>query len=318
MITKLKDSDFLDVGLKQTEAGVIRTLLYFDIFHYPLTQDEVVKFHPRKDTPEHIQQALAFLRNKLIVFKYDTFYSLHPTPAFVQRRKAGNDLARKRLQTAKKFSGLISKFPFIRAIMLSGSLSKDYMEKDSDIDYFIITEPGRLWLTRGMLALFKRVFLLNSHKFFCTNYLIDSESLEIEEKNIYTAMETATLIPVYGRELYEKFVAKNQWTKQHLPNIEFHRTAFIAEKTSLVKDFFESVFSGTMGEKIDLFFMRLAIQRWKKKFSNSFTADEFELAFKSKRNVSKNHPLFFQKKIINHFQEKIKQFEILNDMKLSI
>lgn len=314
---KLKDSHFVESAVRQAEEGVIRALLYFDIFHYPLTFDEVVKFHPERHKKEDIQNAISYLRNKLIVFKHSDFYSLHPDTIFVERRKTGNELAKKRLQTAKKFSGLISKFPFVRAIMLSGSLSKYYMEKDSDIDYFIITEPGRLWLTRGMLALFKRVFLLNSHKFFCTNYLIDSESLEIEEKNIYTAMETVTLIPVYGKALYEKFVAKNQWTKQHLPNVELHRRAFISERVSPVKEFIEKIFAGTMGEKLDLLFMRLAIQRWKRKFSNLFTAEEFELAFKSKRNVSKNHPRFFQKHIMQLFQEKIKLFEVLNDIKIS-
>jgi hypothetical protein len=317
MIAKLKDNALLDVELRQTEAGVIRTLLYFDIFHYPLTQDEVVKFHPYKETTERIQHALAYLRNKLMIFKYDNFYSLHPTEIFVQRRKSGNELAKQRLQTAKRFSGLISKFPFVRAIMLSGSLSKDYMEKNSDIDYFIITEPGRLWLTRGMLALFKRVFLLNSHKFFCTNYLIDTESMEIEEKNIYTAMETTTLIPIYGRVLFEKFVIKNQWTKQHLPNVNLHRTAFIPERPSQVKVFLERLFSGSLGERLDLLFMRLAIKRWKRKFGDSFAPMDFELAFKSRRGVSKNHPRFFQKKILNRFQEKIERFERTNDMKLS-
>src|SRR5688572_24761469 len=283
----------LDLKPDQVEAGVIRTLLYFDIFHYPLTLEEMIKFHPEKSNKTDIVNAISHLRNKLVVFKLDGFYSLHPDNTFIQRRKAGNELAKKRLLTAQNFSWLISKFPFVRAIMLSGSLSKDYMEANSDIDYFIITEPGRLWLTRGLLAMFKRLFLLNSHKFFCTNYLIDSQSLEIEEKNIYTAMETATLIPVYGKELYEKFITKNQWMKNHLPHMKLHRTAFITEKDSLLKRMGEKIFSGSVGEKLDLLFMNLAIQRWKKQFGKSFASVDFELAFKSKRNVSKNHPQFF-------------------------
>lgn len=317
MGTALKNNISAGRYLEQVESGVIRTLLYFDIFHYPLTADELIKFHPQQDRKEDIINAISHLRNKLIVFKHDNFYSLQPDTEFVQRRKEGNMLAKKRLETAQTFSRLISKFPFTRAILLSGSLSKDYMEKDSDIDYFIITEPGRLWLTRAALALFKRVFLFNSHKFFCTNYLIDSESLEIEEKNIYTAMETATLIPVYGRDLCEKFISKNQWTSQHLPNVSLHRTAFIEEKPSVVKNIFERILSGPFGERSDLFFMHLAIKRWKKQFGDSFTSVDFELAFKSNRNISKNHPRFFQKKILNHFQKKIIQFEVLNNIKLS-
>lgn len=308
----------LELGSDQVEAGVIRTLLYFDIFHYPLTLEEMIKFHPEKgNRKEDIVNAVSYLRNKLVVFKVDNFYSLHPDRAFVQRRKAGNELAKKSLQTAKKFSWLISKFPFVRAIMISGSLSKDYMEANSDIDYFIITEPGRLWLTRGLLAIFKRLFLLNSHKFFCTNYLIDSQSLEIEEKNIYTAIETTTLIPVYGKELYEKFVTKNQWTKNYLPNMGQHRTAFIAEKPSLLKKVAEKILSGATGEKLDLTFMNFAIKRWKKQFGSSFSSADFDLAFKSRRNVSKNHPRFFQKQILNNYQEKIEAFEMSKNIKLS-
>lgn len=308
---------FVELEPNRVEAGVICTLLYFDIFHYPLTLEELIRFHPQKNNRTDIINAISLLRNKLVIFKLDNFYSLHPNNAFAQRRKAGNELAKKRLQTAKRFSWLISKFPFVRAIMISGSLSKDYMEASSDIDYFIITEPGRLWLTRGLLALFKRFFLLNSHKFFCTNYLIDSQSLEIEEKNIYTAMETATLIPVYGKELYEKFAHKNQWTKNHLPNMHGARNAFIAEGVSHFRNMVEKMLSGSMGEKLDLYFMNLAIQRWKKQFGDSFSTKDFELAFKSKRNVSKNHPRFFQKQILNHYRKKIEQFEMLNNIKLS-
>ncbi|HEU5291855.1 MAG TPA: hypothetical protein VFU05_14495 [Cyclobacteriaceae bacterium] len=314
---KARPELLVEIKSNQAETGVIRTLLYFDIFHYPLTLEEIIKFHPQKNTRENIVNAISLLRNKLVVFKLDNFYSLHPNPANAQRRKAGNELAKKRLQTARKFSWLISKFPFVRAIMLSGSLSKDYMEASSDIDYFIITEPGRLWITRGLLGLFKRLFLLNSHKFFCTNYLIDSQSLEIEEKNIYTAMETTTLIPVYGKALYEKFVIKNQWTRNHLPNMDTHRNAFIAEKISFLKNIVEKMLSGSAGEKIDLFFMNLAVNRWKKQFGDSFSSKDFELAFKSKRSVSKNHPRFFQKQILNNYQEKIEQFELLNNIKLS-
>jgi hypothetical protein len=302
---------------EQVEAGVIRTLLYFDIFHYPLTLEEIVKFHPEKSSQEEIINALSYLRNKLIVFKFGNFYSLHPDLAFVQKRIAGNNLAKKSLRTAKKFSWLISKFPFVRAIMLSGSLSKNYMEATSDIDYFIITEPGRLWLTHGLLALFKRVFLLNSHKFFCINYLVDSHSLEIEEKNIYTAMETTTLIPVYGKELCKKFMAKNQWTRSHLPNMELHRTAFIPENATQFKNFLERILSGAMGEKLDLTFMNLAMKRWKRKFGTSFASADFDVAFKARRNVSKNHPRFYQKQILNNYREKIQAFEMSKNINLS-
>jgi hypothetical protein len=306
-----------DQVFSTTESGVIRTLLYFDIFHYPLTLEEVIKFHPEVSQREDIVTAISDLRNRLILFKHHNFYSLHPGTADVKRRIAGNKLARKRLKTAQWFSRLISFFPFVRGVMLSGSLSKDYMDATSDIDYFVVTAPGRLWFTRGMLALFKRVFLLNSRKFFCVNYLIDTESIEIEEKNFYTAIETTTLVPVYGKNVFEKFIANNHWTKNYLPNATIPRTAFIEESTNLVKKILEKIFNGRIGEKLDGMFMNLAIKRWKYQFGEHLTAEEFEQAFRSRRNVSKNHPRLFQKHTLKTFQERIDEFETLSKMKLS-
>ncbi|HEY3430178.1 MAG TPA: hypothetical protein VGK39_05825, partial [Cyclobacteriaceae bacterium] len=132
-----------------------------------------------------------------------------------------------------------------------------------------------------------------------------------------TAVETATLIPVYGKLQYQRFIAHNLWVKQYFPYTDFSKTAFIEERSSAVKRVLEIIFLGWLGEKLDLLLMQKAIKRWKKQFSHSFSSDEFDLAFKSRRNVSKNHPRFFQKQILNRFQDKIESFEVVNNIKLS-
>ncbi len=57
-----------------------------------------------------------------------------------------NRLAEIRLKDAKKYARVIANFPFIQAVFISGSLSKHVMKPNSDIDFFIITKPDRLWL----------------------------------------------------------------------------------------------------------------------------------------------------------------------------
>src|SRR5690606_3777846 len=103
----------------------------------------------------------------------------------------GNLMANKFSDIARKKAKLISQFPFVRGVMASGSLSKGYADEKSDIDFFIITIPNRLWIARTLLVLYKRIFLLNSHKFFCVNYFVDEKHLGIEEKNLFTATELA-------------------------------------------------------------------------------------------------------------------------------
>lgn len=312
------DQHILQPELSKDEIGVIRTLLYFDIFNYPLKENEILEFHPHAQTNRQILGAIQSLINKEFVFKINDFYSLHGNLSQAERRQVGNDLAARRLKTAKRFGTIISKFPFVRAVMLSGSISKNYMDKDSDIDYFIVTAPGKLWLTRGLLAVFKRLFLLNSHKYFCTNYFIDSNSLEIEEKNIYTAIEISTLIPIHGRDLYRQFVERNRWVKHHLPNNGHYKDSHVCDEESSIQKITEKIFNGNSGEKLDQFFYAMAKKRWEKQYKNHYSPEDFSIAFKSKPNVSKNHPHFYQKKTLENFRTRIAQFEISYNLNLSI
>lgn len=310
-------SDIVLQSLTSLKAGVIRTLLYFDIFNYPLTEEEIIQYHPVLIKEGEIAIALSGLIENKFVFENELFFSVQPDPYMIGRRKRGNKLAADMLPVARKYSKLIFGFPFVQAVMLSGSMSKNYMDKESDIDYFIVTEPGRLWLVRGLLALYRRAFLFNSHKFFCTNYFVDTQSLEIEEKNIYTAFETATLNPIYGRELYQQFYSKNTWLKMHLPNHTEYQASFTSEEKGFLKRAGEKMLSGKLGERLDLLVMWLAVRKWNAKYSNSFLPAEFDIAFKSKKNVSKGHPQFFQKKVLEQFEQKIRQFEVHHSIKLS-
>jgi hypothetical protein len=110
---------------------------------------------------------------------------------------------------------------------------------------------------------------------------------------------------------------QNQWATHYFPNMDTQQTSYIFEKKRLVKSFFEWIFSGKLGEQLDIFFMKLAMKRWKRKFGTLYNEQDFSIAFKSKRNVSKNHPRFFQKQVLNLLKERVEQFEISNKIKLS-
>ncbi|MBK8679672.1 MAG: hypothetical protein IPN25_13810 [Sphingobacteriales bacterium] len=48
------------------------------------------------------------------------------------------------LPLAFRISKFIGSFPFVRGVLLSGSLSKNRLAADGDIDYFIIAQPNAL------------------------------------------------------------------------------------------------------------------------------------------------------------------------------
>lgn len=297
-------------NLTQLRRGIIRTLAYYDIFSYPLTAAEIYFNLGNNHTNlEEIKYELKNLTTNKIVYSKGEFFQLTEDEKYVSRRREGNELAIKRLKTAIKVSGLISRFPFIRGILLSGSISKGFMEEDSDIDYFVITHPNRVWFSRLMLMLFKKLFLLNSKKIFCINYFVDSKNMEIEEKNIFTATEIVTLLPTFGKEIYEEFYEKNIWVKQFYPNYPKRETdEVIDRKNGIIKSLLEKILANKFGDKIDDFALALFDKFNRTKYKN-YDKEEFKLAFKSSKSESKHHPKFFQKRVLEEFNLKIKSLE---------
>ncbi len=304
------------VPLLEEEKSILRTLLYFDIFNYPLTESEIGSFSPMT-FGDHCQSALGTLTNKQIVYLINGFYSLRNDPFLVTRRNAGNLLAQKKMGTARKFSRLISLFPFVRSVMLSGSISKGYMDENSDIDYFIITAAGRLWFVRAAMALFRRIFLFNSHKYFCTNYFIDSEHLEIGEKNIFTAIEASTLKPMFGKSCVYQFQAANQWCYQYLPNHK-HENGLGKERGSLLKNVGEKILSNKLLDRLDRWLMKKFVAYWEVRYHHLLNENDFSIAFQSTEHVSRSHPGFYQKKVLSLYESKILEFEEQHGLSLEL
>jgi predicted nucleotidyltransferase len=296
--------------LTALQSGMVRTLLYFDVFNYPLKKTELYKYcQSLINSTDEFNAALDFLVCEKFIKHSHDFYFINDDHSILERRIFGNELAKKYNLIAKKYSRLISKFPFVKAVFISGSLSKGYMDKDSDIDYFIITEPGRLWLCRTLLVLFKKVFLLNSHKYFCVNYFIDDEHLEIPDKNIFTATELVTLMPMVNHYLFKKFTEANRWVLEYLPNVSANYYEILTEKQKpLMKKLMEKIFRNRFGDKLDAHCLKATLQYWRKKFKN-FNEHDFKNALRSRRDVSKHHPNKFQEKVLALYGKKIMNFE---------
>lgn len=293
------------------EQAIVRALLYFEIFSYPLTADEVFYFSDYRDAcAEDILEKLENLVNQGVVFHFDGYYQTQNKPEWIARRLDCNRRAQSFLPLAHRMARLIGFFPYIRGVLVSGSLSKHCMRTDSDIDFFIITEPGRLWLARTMLVVFKKVFLFNSHKYFCVNYFVDTEHLEIEEKNLFTATETVTLLPVYGKEWYHAFWASNLWARERLSHFPKRSTDRVRNHSkSYLKKTLEWLLRNKAGDWLDEKMMHITLSFWKKKFRH-FESDRFDLAFKSRRYVSKHHPLHFQEKVLKTFARRLNEMKI--------
>ena len=138
----------------------LKTILYFSIFRYPLTIDEIHSYTNHNDLSETKSELNQLMERKIII-DIDSFYVYANDLESVTKRLKGNIQAKKAMIIAKERAKFISKFPFVKAVGISGSLSKGYYDNDSDIDFFVITKHSKLWICRTLLVLYKKIFLLS-------------------------------------------------------------------------------------------------------------------------------------------------------------
>jgi hypothetical protein len=290
------------ITIEDIKQHTLKVLRYYDFFHYPLSSDEIYLNFPKLIDKSILCDALQQLTEEKIIYKFDTFYSLYDSYDLIDRRKKGNDLAEKKISKAYRIANFINRFPFVETVLVSGSLSKNYAEEGSDIDFFIITKPNKVWISRSILHLFKKLtFLVERQHDFCMNYFIDMDHLRLEEQNIYTAIELSTLKPYRkGDPILKKLLKNNNWIAVHLPNF-YHSLQFeesVSNKNSFVSNFF---MNNRLFNSINLWLMNLTDLHWKRKWkAKNFPMQEYPLAFKTKFYVSKNHPNNYQKKVLEY------------------
>src|SRR6266498_2966634 len=237
-----------NITTQKTGLTILKTLAYFDIFDYPLNEKEIKNFLSCSINDAVFALAIQQLVSDEIIFKLGELYSLHDDWQKADKRLRGNCRAQKLFPKAIRIGAFLYKFPYVRAVGISGSLSKNYADEKADIDFFIITTANRLWIARTILHLFKKfTFLVGKQNLYCMNYFADEEALRIKEKNIYTATEILTLFPVAGHSTIHEFFGINKWVAEWLPVYVPNHRLKISEKGSLLKKVIELIFDNKNG-----------------------------------------------------------------------
>jgi hypothetical protein len=294
--------------MEHLKQSILKVIAYFDVFDYPVTVEEIKFFLDRPFTQTELDFTLQNLQGYNLVYRFNKFYSLRNEYALVDRRIKGNLLAEKKLRKAEKIAHFLTRFPYIKGVAISGSLSKNFAYKGSDIDFFIITAVNRLWTARMFFTVFYKMATLAGFKnWFCLNYFIDEAALEIPEKNVYTAVEIATLMPKQGIALFEEFYIKNKWVCSYLPNYTPGHKPAVTKNGPYVKRFIQWLLNGKTGDNLDDALMRFYSRRWEKLMQQKkFAMNGFQLgSYVAGKHVCKPIPHFFQEKILTRFAEKM-------------
>lgn len=198
--------------------AITQTLAYSDIFDYPLTASEIHRYlsGPAVSRAE-LDDALRSSSLERHISQQDGFFSLPGREANVQTRQRRMQDAARLWRHAIHYGRMIAGIPFVRMVAVTGELASDNVGPHSDIDYFIVTEPGRLWLCRLLIISIVRRAAPHGLE-ICPNYLLSEQALEIDDRNLYTAREMAQMVPICGLDVYDRLRQVNGWVDDYLPN----------------------------------------------------------------------------------------------------
>ncbi|MEX1275163.1 MAG: hypothetical protein WEE20_04480 [Bacteroidota bacterium] len=300
---------------------VLKVLLYFDLFRHPLSPLEIYEFLPSNSTtPSQVAGACVHFPLSAVLDSSDGLFFLKERGArCVTERRSKEAIARRRWMIARLMAALIRHFPFVRGVGVSGELSKGVSTEKSDIDYVLVTEEGRLWICRTLLILFKKVALLNSKKYFCVNHLVTERSLEVEPKNVYTAIELATVKPVCNHGLFQRYREANPWVRDFLPNW-WNQFAGSMENGSpekqsrrpLLQRILEFPFRGSLGDRLDRWLMRQWQDLWKRRYPGISEEARARL-FASTPHLSTAYGGDILTVILGRYREQLRRYGLLDE-----
>lgn len=212
------------------QKSLLYTLIYSDIFNFPLTGEEIWQglISDRKIERSSVSQTLKNLCDKKIISFIDGFYCLAGKEEIIKKRLQRVNSAHKKLKIAKAVAEFLSYIPTVYFIGLTGRLSHFDADDDDDIDMIFITKKNTVWSTR-LIILFALEFLnvrrtridKKASDKICPNLILDVTALSWAHKkrDLYTAHEITHVYPLFDRNnYYQIFLNKNSWIKRFYPN----------------------------------------------------------------------------------------------------
>jgi hypothetical protein len=195
--------------------AILNTVAYADVFDYPLTLVEIHRYltglSASRQTISELADSGRFLEH------IGDYYTLPGRASIVLTRKRREKEAVRLWRAARTFGRMILGLPFVRMLAVTGSLAMNNVEANADIDYLVVTTPGRLWSCRLSVLVVARLAALQGVS-LCPNFLLTTDVLEIPAHSLYAAHEFAQMVPLSGLDVYREMRTLNPWVNDFLPN----------------------------------------------------------------------------------------------------
>jgi len=241
--------------LLELKEAIVKTIAFFDMFDYPLTANEIWRNLSVNSELVRVMAALEEITplspplSGGIIESENGFYFLSRRKELAAERQKRYSAADKKFKRALLLAKIYKFIPWVKLIAVGNLMGAHNLKPESDIDFFIITEKKRVWLTRFGCAGIAQILGLRPKpgdikNKICLSFFISQEAMDLstlilksphpvrlsvrdeapllkgaEGEDVYFIYWLAGLKPIYDSGgVYEEFMEKNNWLKNYLPN----------------------------------------------------------------------------------------------------
>lgn len=320
----------LNAGMPDIERSIIKTLAYYQVLGcYPLTALELYRYLQKENDEQILPSFYSFLKvleqdrgtSKTVSGK-NGFYFLKGNQRFYQQRIFRQKIAIAKWKRIKKIALLLAGCPFLRGMIVSGSLAFGNTKPQSDIDLLIITAPGRIWTCRTFLSFFLQIIGQRRHddvieNKICLNHYIARDSLAVPLQNLSNAHLYSHLIPLTNYQNFRLFREQNGWMAKLIfshPQTKQNCLRQISEKSALFKlstvlgrglEFLLSGFPGNLLEQ--------RLQAWQTgriRQKTNWRALKEEQLYLGRDMLLFHYPVCRNAEVMNKYEQKIKALKL--------
>ncbi len=212
------------------EKELASVFQYYAFFEYFPNFDDIYTFFPKKIRKKQ-------LKNELKRIKYT------PVEYSISASTEGNIFFKEKLKKVQLYIKLISLFPQIKLIGLSGSMAMKNPKSEDDIDLFIITEKKRLFTARFLATIISFIMGLKrsigqneAPNKVCLNLFFDESNLKVPKfkQTEFVGHEVLQMKPVIVKDnIYERFLEANLWVQAIFPNSSWIMSKVKSQKSKI-------------------------------------------------------------------------------------
>lgn len=126
-------------------------------------------------------------------------------------------------------TSLLRLVPFVRMVGLNGSMVTGTFHEGSDIDLYIVTKDGHIFVTRVLVTILLRLIGVRRTKSriagkICDNRFAVASYVDITPHDDYHARVFHNLVPLFDEDdYYGQYRVKNEWMRAFDESLPYHR-----------------------------------------------------------------------------------------------